>query len=688
MTETKIMVVEDEGVVAMHLSKTLSGWGYLVTSVSATAEAAIRNADTEPPDLILMDINLKGETDGIQAAEAIYSRHDVPVVFLTAYRDEETLERAKSTAPYGYALKPFDENELKITIEMALFRHRADLAIREREQWLDATLSSAADAMIATDTDGLVRFMNEQAETLTGWSCSEAYARDIADVLRSPPSEDFITTEHFVQRALRKHTMVSRGPGSLLLTRSGDELPIEDCAAPIRDPDGQVRGVVVTFRDASERRRAEAHLVRMAHHDPLTGLANRVLFQERLHRTIAQAKRSGGLVAVLLLDLDEFKTVNDTLGHAAGDALLVAAADRIRANVRETDTVARLGGDEIAVIQPNLDSLECAPALADKFVGIFNRPFVIDGTEITTTASVGMTIFPNDAEDPESILEQADKAMYRAKAAGRNRFNMSSHNGPSTARRHEFSERELRLALERSEFEIHFQPIFSLQPRRLTGAEALVRWNHPEKGLIPASRFIRDAERIGIIDTIIEMTLRQSCAALRGWLGGAPDMKISINVSPSELKRRDLVNAVSRVLNEESLPPGHLELEVDERSAIEERQSQTAINIRGLRNLGLMISLDQFGHEYASMMSMTTSSVGAVKIDRSVVKGIPNDSRAIEIVKATVDISEKFDITVVAVGVETEEQMRSLREAGCHQAQGELLGSAMATNEFFNRYLM
>jgi diguanylate cyclase (GGDEF)-like protein len=474
----------------------------------------------------------------------------------------------------------------------------------------------------------------------------------------------------------------------VLVTRAGDELPIEDCAAPIRDPDGRVRGVVVTFRDASERRRAEAHLVRMAHHDPLTGLANRVLFEKRLRRTVAHARRAGNLVAVLLLDLDEFKTVNDTLGHASGDALLVAAADRIRANVRETDTVARLGGDEIAIIQPDLDSLESAPGLADKFVRIFNRPFVIDGTEITTTASVGMTIFPNDAKDPDSILELADKAMYRAKAAGRNRFNMSAHLGPSTGRRHEFSEQELRRALERSEFEIHFQPIFSLQPHRLTGAEALVRWNHPEKGLIPASRFIRDAERIGIFDSIVTMTLKESCAAIRSWLGSAPDMKISINVSPAELRRRDLVNAVSEVLKEESLPPGHLELEVGERSAIEERQSQTAINIRGLRNLGLMISLDQFGHEYASMLSMTASPVGAVKIDRSVVMGIPKDSRAVEIVKATVEISQAFDITVVAVGVETEEQMQSLRDAGCHQAQGNLFGSAMATNEFFDRYLM
>jgi len=688
MTGARILVVEDEAVLAIHLSKLLSDWGHLVTAVVATGEEAIASAAEDPPDLALMDISLRGNLDGVDTARVIREASQVPVVYLTAFADERTLERAKATEPYGYALKPFNEKELRITIEVAIYRHRADQALRQRGAWLDAMLTSVGEAIIATDADGRVMFMNDPAEDLTGWTRSEAFSKDITEILPAPSPAEGVPEEHFVRRVLRKHGVVSRGPGATLLTRNGDRVPLEDCAAPIRDGDGTVLGAVITFRDATERRQAEARLVHMAHHDALTGLPNRVLFQERLRQSVARARRNGTLVAVLLLDLDEFKVVNDTLGHVAGDSLLVAAADRVKGCVRGTDTVARLGGDEIAVIQPELDDPAGATALAEKLVEVFNRPFLIGGTEVTTTASVGITVFPLDEQDPDEIIRSADDSMYRAKAAGRNRVDASSDLGSSSTRSWRRREGELHRALERSEFEIYFQPIFDLRDGRVTGAEALIRWNHPEQGLIPASRFIRAAERIGLMAQIVDLSLRKACSTAAGWLSSDPKLRVSVNLSDSDLQRRDLVSAVSVVLDTTSLAPDRLELEVAEKSTVERLQTRTGITLRGLRDLGVSISLDHFGVEYGSMLTMRALPVRTIKIDRSLIHGLPDDRRSAEIVKATVDVSDRFNISVVAVGVETKAQLRWLRDAGCTQAQGNLLGSPRPTGDFLRQHIM
>jgi len=688
MTGARILIVEDEAVLAIHLSRILSDWGHCVTSVVATGGEAIASAAEDPPDLALMDISLRGELDGVETARVIRERFGVPVIYLTAFADERTLERAKATDPYGYALKPFHEKELRITIEVALYRHHADQALSQRGAWLDAMLTSVGDAIIATDADGRVMFMNDHAEDLTGWARSDAFSKDIAEILPAPSADELVPEEHFVKRVLRKHGVVSRGPGAALLTRDGDKIPLEDCAAPIRDRNGKVLGAVIVFRDATERREAEARLVHMAHHDALTGLPNRVLFQERLRHAMARARRNRSLVAVLLLDLDDFKIVNDTLGHAAGDTLLIAAADRVKGCVRATDTVARLGGDEIAIIQPDLDNPVGATTLADKLVEAFNRPFPIGGTEVTTTASVGITVFPLDEQDPEEVIRSADNSMYRAKAAGRNRYDVASNFRSASADRWRCRGHELQRAIERSEFEIYFQPIFDLRNQRVTGAEALIRWNHPEEGLIPASGFIRAAERIGLMTEIVDMSLRKACSAAAGWLSSDPDLRVSVNLSNTDLERRDLVSVVSVILQKTSLAADHLELEVAEKPTVERLQARSGVNIQGLRDLGVLITLDHFGVEYASMLTMRALPVRTVKIDRSLIRAIPEDRQAAEIIKATVDVSERFNISVVAVGVETRAQLDWLKTAGCPQAQGNLLGAPKPTEEFLELHVM
>ncbi|HSN56035.1 MAG TPA: EAL domain-containing protein, partial [Candidatus Sulfomarinibacteraceae bacterium] len=648
MTTTAIMIVEDEGVVAMHLAKAVAGWGYRVTAIAATADQALRAAEGDPPDLVLMDIGLRGEADGIEAATQLRARSPIPVIYLTAFGDEATIERAKATEPYGYALKPINERELKVTIEMALCRHRADQALREQREWFDLALSSAGDAMIATDTEGRVTYISDDASGLTGWSREDASGVDVAHILRSPGSSEEVANEHFVRRAIRKHSVVSRAAGSMLLTKSGAEVPLEGCAAPIRNGSGQVTGAVVVFRDAGERRRAEERLIHLAHHDALTGLANRVLFRERLHQAIARARRSHRLVAVQLLDLDNFKTVNDTLGHAAGDALLVAAAERVRGCVRETDTVARLGGDEIAVIQPDLEDLGGARALADKLVRVFNRPFEIADREVVTTASVGITVFPIDENDPDAMLSSADNAMYRAKSEGRNRFRLSGGGQFANLNGDSLSEAELRRAVERSELEVYLQPVFDVEGTRVTGAEALIRWNHPEHGLIPACVFIEIAERIGILGDVVDLSLHRACEAASRWSGPAAELRVSVNLSGSQLQRRDLVDTVASALAASGLSPDRLELEIQERSTADRPAAEVSANILALRALGVRIAIDRFRGQFASILTMRTLPVATVKLDRSLVGEAAGDPSAMEVVRATVEISERLDITVIA----------------------------------------
>jgi diguanylate cyclase (GGDEF)-like protein len=427
----------------------------------------------------------------------------------------------------------------------------------------------------------------------------------------------------------------------------------------------------------AEGARATAEIRELIQHDPLTGAATRVSFREHLHRTLARVRRHGERVAVLLLNLDRFKSVNETLGRPAGDLLLKQVAERLRACSRDTDTVARLGGDEFAIIQAALRTPEDASALALRIVNALQRPFDLDGHQVVIGASIGLSTAPGDGLDPDQLLSNADLALDRAKADGRNtyRFFEPEMNERAQARRQ--LELDLRKALANGEFELHYQPLVSLETNEITGFEALIRWQHPERGMIPPGDFIPLAEETGLIVPIGEWVLARACSDAANWPGG---VRVAVNLSPAQFKSRSLVEAVHEALTKADLPASRLELEITE-SVLLISNEGTMAALHQLLDLGVHISMDDFGTGYSSLSYLRSFPFDKIKIDRSFVRDLGSHQDCAAIVRAVAGLGASLGMATTAEGVETQEQLEKLRAEGCTEVQGFLLSRPQPASE-------
>ena len=429
-------------------------------------------------------------------------------------------------------------------------------------------------------------------------------------------------------------------------------------------------GWVSTHEDVTETVRAEAQIAHLAHHDVLTGLPNRALFRSRLEEALAHMRRDGDPLAVFCVDLDQFKPVNDTLGHAAGDELLRLVAARMRRCVRERDTVARLGGDEFAVLQLAPTSIDAAAALAAHIVATLSTPFDIHGQEVVIGASIGVALAPADGDLTDTVLGHADIALYRAKAEGRRtyRFFEPEMNARSTARR--TLERELRGAIADGALDLDFQPLFNLRDNSLNGFEALLRWRHPERGVIPPADFVPLAEETGLIVPIGEWVLRRACRAAAAW---PPHLRVAVNLSPVQFRRRGLVQTVRSALAGAGLRADRLELEITEAVLLADGDENIRL-LHQLRALGIRIALDDFGTGFSSLSYLRAFTFDKLKIDRSFVHELCGSAHCEAIVRAVVTLAGGLAITTTAEGVETDAQLQRLRDEGCDEAQGFLLG--------------
>jgi diguanylate cyclase (GGDEF)-like protein len=414
----------------------------------------------------------------------------------------------------------------------------------------------------------------------------------------------------------------------------------------------------------------------MAHHDGLTALPNRVLFRQEMERELARA-RDGEAVAVLCIDLDHFKRVNDTLGHAAGDALLQGAADRLRACVRETDIVARLGGDEFAIVQVQAEQPRAATVLAERLIADLSRPFDIEGHQVVVGASVGIALAPSDGTEADQLMKSADMALYRAKADGRGvlRYFESEMDAKMQARR--ALELDLRKALVEHEFELFYQPIVDLKSNRVSGFEALLRWNHPTQGLISPADFIPIAEDMGLITPLGEWVLRQACREAAGW----PErVKVAVNLSPAQFKSKALALVVTTALADSGLAPDRLELEITESVLLQDNDTVRGI-LHQLRALGVRISMDDFGTGYSSLSYLRSFPFDKIKIDQSFVRDMGQHDDSIAIVRAVAGLGRNLGMSTTAEGVETNEQLGRLREEGCTEVQGYLFSRPLPASE-------
>ncbi|HEY7844912.1 MAG TPA: EAL domain-containing protein [Bradyrhizobium sp.] len=550
---------------------------------------------------------------------------------------------------------------LGISLTVASMDRRSKGALREQKMLLDTALENMSQGLGMYDAEGRILLFNERYMAMTGRSDLELRGRLLVDVLREQKAagrwegepEEFFAKLVADARAGRSatRTMQQRGRSMRIVTQ------------PMKSG-----GWVATFEDITEWEQAQAQISHMARHDALTNLPNRTLFREELERALHMVKRTDQL-AVLCLDLDHFKKINDSLGHPVGDALLEQAAARLRTCVGPGDTVARLGGDEFAIVQfCNGCEPSAVPALASQIVEVVAAPYEIEGHQLVIGVSIGISLAPEDGDNPDELLKNADLALYRAKADGRGTYRFFEAGMDARAQARRVLELDLRLALQRDEFEVHYQPIRDLASGEIAVCEALVRWKHPQRGLIAPNHFIPIAEETGLIIQLGDWVLRTACAVAVRWASAC----VAVNLSPVQFRNPDLVATVKSALEQSGLPAHRLELEITE-SVLLQNSDTTRAMLHELRGLGVKISLDDFGTGYSSLSYLRSFPFDKIKIDRSFINELATSKDSLAIVRAVTGLGKSLGIVTTAEGVETDAQLELLSREGCTQVQGYLI---------------
>ncbi|WP_293932629.1 EAL domain-containing protein [Iodobacter sp.] len=461
--------------------------------------------------------------------------------------------------------------------------------------------------------------------------------------------------------------------------KCGEVYPAWLSISAVRDEQGSMTNYVGVFSDYTHRKEAEQRLFHLANHDPLTGLYNRMALQEKLNHAVLSAHDKP--FAVLFIDLDRFKTINDTLGHEVGDALLVIVAQRLQAVVNERDILARIGGDEFTILLENAVCLERVGLVAEGLRQALIQPCLINGQELFVSCSIGVSVYPCDGKTPAALLKNADVAMYRAKETGKNNVQFFAANMNEMAFEHLMMENGLRHALDRQQFCLHYQPKIDLESGCLSGLESLIRWNHPSLGLVPPVSFIPLAEESGLIVAIGEWVLFEACRQMHAWLQAGLDIPhVAVNLSPRQFQKENLVQKVKEALVQSGLPASRLELEVTE-SMIMQDPKRAVQTLNELKLMGVMLAIDDFGTGYSSLSNLKHFPIDSLKIDRSFVDGLPEDSDNAAITEAIIAMARKLRLTVVGEGVETAQQMLFLRKSGCHSVQGYLYSRALSADD-------
>ena len=621
--------------------------------------------------VILVDLSVPDVT-GTEIVDRLHAASPaIPIVILCTAQDEAVAEAALQHGAQDFLLKErLDDYLLPKTLSAVIDRADvADALFNERER-AQITLNSIGDAVICTDVAGNVSYLNVVAERLTGWPSAEALGQPFEGVLRIVDTATGATVRNPMTAAALHDTTVGLPSTCILVRRDGVELPIEDSSAPIHDRGGAIVGAVMVFHDVSTTRSLTNRLAYFAHHDSLTNLPNRVLLNDLLTKTLRAAKRHNAVLAVLYLDLDRFKHINDSLGHAVGDRLLQAVARRLIACVRASDTVCRLGGDEFVIILSEVAHAEDAAVCAEKILESLRIPLVIEGQELHISSSIGIAVFPSDGLEVEGLLKNADSAMYEAKGLGRDNYQFYRRELNSGASERQLLETGLRYAIERNEFELNYQPIMKLATGVCSGVEALLRWRHATRGRLPPSEFIGIAEDSRLIVPIGRWVLREACRHAKAWQQArAAEFRLCVNVSAVELRSKEFVAGVAAILAETGFNPKSLELELTETFLMQESKS-TDIVLQALKRLGVTLALDDFGTGYSSLSYMRRFPVDTLKVDRSFVRDLITDAADAGVVGAVIQMGKSLQMRVVAEGVETEEQLLCLREMGCTEAQG------------------
>lgn len=556
-----------------------------------------------------------------------------------------------------------------------LERKRAGEALRESEERYRNVFEAAQDVIYTLGMDGTLTSLNPAFETVTGWPCADWAGKSFAPLIH--PDELNMSIDYF-RRILAGETVHYE---LQILTKEGGYVVGEFASTPLIE-DGRITGALGFARDITERKKAEKMIRQLAYHDALTGLPNRALFEDRLRVALAQAHRNEQMLAVMFLDLDRFKLVNDTLGHGDGDKLLQDVARDLSELIREGDTVARVGGDEFTLLLPGINQVGDATDVAERILERLKQPRLLGGHEFRVTTSIGVTIYPEDGMEPAALLRNADTAMYRAKERGRDNFQCYTPAMNANIMERLDLERDLRSALEREEFVVHYQPVVDVAMGRVMGAEALVRWQRPGLGLTLPDEFIPLMEETGMILPLGEWVMRTACRQNKAWQdAGHPPVRVAVNLSARQLQHEGLVGTVAGILAETGLAPEYLQLEITE-SAVMTNLDVIIEVLYELRAIGVGLSVDDFGTGYSSLSYLKRFPIDNVKIDRSFVRDLAVDPNDAAIVTTIIAMARSLNLKVIAEGVETEEQLAFLKSRACDEFQGFLFCKAVSADAF------
>ena len=597
--------------------------------------------------------------------------------------------------PYGIisvdepfsGLRPDDQQLVMLS---ALAAHAA-LAIESSRQMTAlesslaryrAVIAGTLDCVVAVDEQDRIIEFNPAAERAFDYLAGDVLGREIADLLVPPENRAFYRSLAQRIRDNPDSSLLDRRIETTAIRSDGSEFPVELTVARVEGAGGLGPSFYGIVRDIGERRRGEEQLAYLAYHDALTGLPNRILVEQEIDLALARARRAGGAAALMFVDLDDFKEVNDRLGHAAGDRLLASVSARLRSVLRDSDVLARQGGDEFLVLLGDLtdDPTAAAESVGGKLLNALLEPFVVAGTEVRTGASIGVSLYPDDAADTEALLRHADVAMYRAKAAGGGRLAFHQRSDALGSRRSSMTA-QLRNAFEAGEMEIHYQPVWVLKPTRdISGLEALLRWRHPDRGLLTPDVFMNLADQTTVGDDLIAWVLDECCRQAREWRAEGLVPIIGVNISPHQLLAPDFAVGLARRLAESELEPGNLALELTE-SAWSVDSAETLEVIEDLRAAGFPMALDDFGAGYSSLSRLLDLGFDVIKIDGGMLVDVPGDPTAVKLLEAVFDLASACGTDVIAEGVETEAQLEFLLDHGINHAQGFQLGPPVLAEE-------
>ncbi len=634
-------------------------------------------------DIILLDLGLP-DAQGLEAVRRIRAAAPrVPLVVLTVSDDESLAAQALQVGAQDYLIKgQIEARGLLRAMRHAIERKIMEEALFSEKERAQVTLNSIGDAVACTDISGNITFLNLVAEKMTGWPRQEVAGRPMAEVLRILDATSRETIPNPMEQAIAKNRTVHLPLNCVLVRRDGFEIPIEDSVSPIHNREGEATGAVIVFRDVSVAQAMALQLAHSAQHDFLTGLPNRMLLNDRVSQAISLAARHMKKVAVLFLDLDGFKHINDSLGHPIGDKLLQSIAKRLVDCGRSSDTVSRQGGDEFVVLLSEVEQSDAAAITARRLLQAVAEAHSIDQHDLHVTASIGLSIYPDDGLDAETLIKNADTAMYQAKENGHQSYQFFKPAMNVRAVERQSIEESLRRALERDEFALHYQPIINLRTGEITGAEALIRWTHPTRGPVSPAQFIPVAEDCGLILPIGNWVLREACAQACAWMdAGLPLTTMAVNISAMEFRYEHFLDGVFAILKDTGLDPRSLELELTE-SVLMKRAESTESILKILRATGVQVAVDDFGTGYSSLSYLRKFPIDALKIDQSFVRQITTAPDETTIVTAVISMGRSLKLRVVAEGVETQQELAFLQSHQCDEAQGYLFSRPLPPEQF------